>query len=296
MKGFLSAAGSVPGTEHVKPGEPGWTNNHDAFGLYSTEDCLIAVVSDGCGSMPHSEVGSKIVCRLVIKRLLPLIGGGLWDSQITISGALRILKFALVSDLKSEAEMLSANGALYAFTDGMPAGIIPEYFFCTIVCVAMTDLWTALFSFGDGVISLNGETTTLRPARGNAPPYIGQTLVPGCMREELLHFSLVDILPTGNVQSVLIGTDGVQDLLAAADRRLPGKTESVGALSQFWTNDKFVKNPDAIRRRLALANLETVEYSTDRFGRLIDGPRIKRGLLSDDTTLAVVKRMKEGEA
>ncbi|WP_261890540.1 hypothetical protein [Acaryochloris marina] len=49
--------------------------------------------------------------------------------------------------------------------------------------------------------------------------------------------------PTEQVQSVLIGSDGVGDLVSS--RRLsPGKSELVGPLNQFWCCDRYFQNPD----------------------------------------------------
>jgi hypothetical protein len=163
----------------------------------------------------------------------------------------------------------------------------------TIVGVIMTPEETAIFSFGDGVFALNGKVTVIAPAGGNAPPYIGQRLVPGLMPEKYLKFTVHTVVPTKDVRHLLIGSDGVKDFDASAELMLPGTDEQVGPLSQFWTDPVFVNNPDAIRRRLAMANRDTVEYSTDAEGRLQGVPRIKKGLLHDDTTLLVIKR--EGE-
>lgn len=276
MKGFLVAGGSVPGADHTKPGQPGWTNNHDAFSWHADEDSLIGVVCDGCGSTLHPEVGAKIASRAVIKRLQPMLAAGMWRSQMNIPGALRMLQADLKRDIKSAALLMADEEFVQA--------AVLDHFFFTIVCVAMTQDLTALFSLGDGVISLNGETTAIRSAEGNAPPYIGQTLIPGLMPEKYLKFSILDIVPTAEVQSVLIGTDGVNDLASAADEMLPGKEIPVGPISQLWTDPKYVDNPDNIRRHLALVNLETIDESGER-------PRIKKGLLPDDTTLLVIRRM-----
>ena len=66
MKGiFESAGGSVTGRNHIKAGK----NNQDAYDIFSDDHCTLAVVCDGCGSCPHSEVGAKIGAKLWLTTL-----------------------------------------------------------------------------------------------------------------------------------------------------------------------------------------------------------------------------------
>jgi hypothetical protein len=59
----------------------------------------------------------------------------------------------------------------------------------------------------------------------------------------------------------------------------------VGPLSQFWTDDRYFANPDALRRRLTLINRESVRADFES-RRLVRTP----GLLPDDTTVVVLRR------
>ena len=83
----------------------------------------------------------------------------------------------------------------------------------------------------------------------------------------------------------MIGTDGAVELMGLADAPLPGKETRVGPISQFWRDDRFFANRDAVRRRLSLINSESVRVCP-RTGRL----ERAHGLLPDDTSLAVVRR------
>jgi hypothetical protein len=82
------------------------------------------------------------------------------------------------------------------------------------------------------------------------------------------------------VDSLLVGTDGVLDLEALADRCAAPGAGTVGPLRQFWEDDRFFLNPDMVRRRLTV------------IGRGPSGP------LPDDTTLIVLRRAcgRRGEA
>jgi hypothetical protein len=86
------------------------------------------------------------------------------------------------------------------------------------------------------------------------------------------------------LHSFLLGTDGVCDLMQSAESHMPGKTEKVGPLSQFWQEERFFCNPDMVRRRLA-------GIARDVTTRSEAGIRKEAGLLTDDTTLIVGRRI-----
>jgi hypothetical protein len=163
--------------------------------------------------------------------------------------------------------------------------VINDYFLFTVVGVFLTRRETVFFSLGDGLLVINGRLISLGPFPGNAPPYLAYGLVPGSLQAtpDALSFQVQKVMPTREVQSFLIGTDGVGDLIQAAGRRLPGKKERIGALEQFWQQDRYFANPDMIRRRLAAINRDAVTVEQGR-------TRWEAGLLSDDTTLIVGRR------
>src|SRR5439155_16598404 len=70
---FQLAGATVAGRLHHVSGR----NNQDAFAWAQSPGGLVAVVCDGCGSAPHSEVGAQLGARLVAKTLaLQLAQGG----------------------------------------------------------------------------------------------------------------------------------------------------------------------------------------------------------------------------
>jgi hypothetical protein len=85
-------------------------------------------------------------------------------------------------------------------------------------------------------------------------------------------------LPTAELDHFLLGSDGLLDLRRAAETPIPNGEGVVGPLSQFWTEGRFFKNADNVRRRLRIIN-----------GGVDAGP--KDGLLTDDTTLVVGRRI-----
>jgi len=161
---------------------------------------------------------------------------------------------------------------------GPDLGATAETFFLfTLVGAVVTPHTTAVFSVGDGTIALNGALTRLGPFPQNAPPYLGHSLLDPCIaavqapNDVVLHH----VAPTKEVRSILLATDGADALERHAATPLPGTDEPLGPLARFWEDPRYVAHPDLLRRQLARANRRT---STGR------------GLLGDDTTVAVIRR------
>ncbi len=257
--------GSVVGQAHVASGK----SNQDAFAWARSVDDghLVAVVADGCGSAPHSGVGAQLGARLVVQFAHDALREGLADEA-----ALAVAHGRLVAELRRLAEAMS--GAKAGTTEF--ARVVLEHFLFTVVGVVVdgrAGLVTP-FSLGDGLLVLNGEPHVLGPFANNEPPYLGYELVDGNRRPFRRHASL----RTDAFRSMLLGTDGVVDLMNAehvATDRSSYPVGHVGPLRQFWEEERYFKNPDMVRRRLAVVSR-------------LKGPR--GSLLADDTTLVVLRR------
>ncbi len=261
---FQLAAGSIVGQEHRQTGR----NNQDAWAVSQTDAATIAVVCDGCGSGRFSEVGAKLGARLIVQAI---------QQAADLSNPEILLQSVQVQVLTELQNLIKAMGGDWVQT-------IQDYFLFTVVGVLITPMETLTFAMGDGEIALNGAVTTLGPFPNNAPPYLAYGLLdtaPSPVWQVCHH------VPTEQVQSVLIGTDGVVDLLELGDRALPGKSELVGGVEQFWQQDRYFANPDMVRRRLALINREGMQPDWQQ-QTLVKHP----GLLRDDTTLVVVRRVR----
>ena len=240
---FELAGGSILGREHLRLGK----NNQDAYYWVSVESATIAVVCDGCGSGTHSEVGAKIGARLMVEailRNLPQDGlsTNFWQGV--------------------HQDLLHSLGMIAASLGGELVQAVKEYLLFTIVGAVITPQETALFAIGDGVFALNGEVITIPPFPNNAPPYLGYGLITDALSDMKLvdcqtrafpcdfrrrgvarQFRVHRQLPTSEVQSILIGTDGVEDLMGVADKCLPGKSGRVGEIAQYWEDDSNFRNP-----------------------------------------------------
>ena len=264
---FDIAAGSVTGRDHVLAGR----NNQDAYHWACLPQAVMAVVCDGCGSGKHSEVGAQIGARLLIEAMARALQGparAFWDC----------VRQDVLTQLRCLAEQLG----------GSFPSTVQDYFLFTIVGALVTPRRTFCFSLGDGVMIVNGDQIRLGSFPDNAPPYLAYELfdvhngTPSALSQE---FWMQRVWPTTAVQSIVLGTDGLETFLRAATRRIPGKPTAVGPLQQFWQEERYFTNPDAVRRTLALVNREVVQpnWEVQRLDR-------HAGLLPDDTTLVVIRR------
>ena len=259
------AAGSVTGRDHRRMGK----NNQDAWAWTQFDHLTVAVLSDGCGSSPHSEVGAQVAVQLTVKALERQLSQGSWQDGAFWPGVER----QLLAGLRSLAHRM--NGSF--------PGIVQDYLMCTLLGAVITPEETTIFGLGDGVYVLNGEIFSLGPFAGNAPPYLAHQLLPDRKNLSQLRLQVHLQCPTVKVQTLLLGSDGVTDLIAAATLPLPGKAELVGDLSQFW-QDSYFQNPDRVRRRLSLINREVIlpDWEKHQLNR-------HPGLLPDDTTLVSLR-------
>lgn len=281
---FEIAAGSVTGRDHVLAGR----NNQDAYFIGGNDNSIIALVADGCsdgykGQSSKNEVGAQ----LAVRYLSELIAG--WS-----------LPLSMTTDLDSEfiwedirQKFLEHISRIATRMGGNFKEVICSYFLFTIVGALINSKGMWIFSIGDGVYSVNGNLTRLGPFPGNAPPYPAYSLLDSSIVDkspEQLLFTVNDFIKLEEISSVLIGTDGVLDLIKAESTPLPGKSEQVGPLEQFWIQDKYYKNPDMIRRRLALANHTSlqVDWESKNLNR-------ENALLPDDTTLVVIRKKEDSD-
>lgn len=277
---FEIVAGSVAGRDHVIAGR----NNQDAYCWSNNieDDFIVAVVCDGCSDGEHHEVGAKIGARL-LNEIISRNICELYDTNYSLGKDTVYLFWDNVrADMLAELRILADKMSRDIYL------VVKNYLLFTAVGAIITPWGSCIFSLGDGLYALNGKVTNLGPFAGNAPPYLAYGLIHTSLSEtnpELLKFQIHEIIPTQEVKSVLIGTDGVADFIGAEQKKMPGKNQLVGPISQFWTEDKYFKNTDMIRRKLFLVNREIVKPDWGNKIMLRE-----EGLLPDDTTLVCIRR------
>jgi hypothetical protein len=255
IAGLALVGGSVIGREHRRAGRGG----QDGFGWVRGERAVVAVVADGCGSGAHSEVGAKLGVALWAQAMVARLDGGAAVGDPALWRAVR-------------ADVVDRLGALAAAMAGESAlrDVVADYFLFTLVGAAITAESTALFAIGDGTVVRDGAVTAIGPFADNQPPYLGYELLG--MPSVPVGAELLEVVPTAEVGSILLATDGASEI---AD-------DELRALA---ADEALVRNPDAVRRRLALLGREQVEVDWTA-GRL----RRSSGRLGDDTTIVIVRR------
>lgn len=244
----------MTGADHVRTGRA----NQDAFTWRRGERALVAVVCDGCGSGRHSEVGAKLGARLLTEAAVRLLDAGASAAEPATWSRVR-------RDLLAQLRLV-ANAMGGSLTD-----TVADYFLFTVVGVAVTPDWTVVVAAGDGVIAVNGTARQLGPFPGNQPPYLTYDLASDQPGPPL---AIEARVPTSQVRSILVGTDGAVDL--PADQL---------SLDGLCTDDALFRNRDAVRRRLALLAAERVTPDWEQ-RRLVRA----RGRLPDDTTVIALRR------
>lgn len=276
---FELACGSVQGREHRRLGR----NNQDNFCVYQDRDLTVAVVADGCGSMPNSEVGAYLGSRMMLNALVERMSSGMLMEIAGFGFTLSLDLHGVIARLAQAIELLTIRDGSLA-TDDAYKRYVANAFLFTLCGVVITPAESHFFAIGDGVFVINGEVIVIE-SEDNAPDYAGYFLLPDKSDLDGLNIQHVAMKATSELETFVIGTDGVNDYIAAEQKCLPGKSDTVGPLQQLWLDDRFYKNPDLLSRKLRLANTEVTRYNHE-LGQL----EKHNGLLPDDTTLIVGRK------
>ncbi len=247
LANLRTAAGSLTGREHLRAGK----NNHDAFALRSEDEALAAVVTDGCGSGSHSELGARWGAECLVGSLLKHQKSGAALEEVAEKARQELLQ-----EMRRLGVMLGVTRN--DLSGSSKAKIVTNHLLFTVVGTLIRGDEVLLFSLGDGVIVRNDEVLVLGPFPQNRPPYLAYELLG---LEGDYHFQTLPIFPRDHLDTLILGTDGVEDLLHLDP-----------ALATLAQDEKIFQNPDLVRRRLFQANRRAPQVG-----------------LPDDTTLIVIR-------
>lgn len=238
VEGLSVWAGSIIGREHVRLRK----NNQDASSFSRENGALIAVVADGCSSERASEVGARL--------------GAEW---IAANGhrILRGLRGAR-PEIIAEAIARALVRYLASVVSELPPSALADLLLFTLLVAVVEEERVFIFGVGDGAFAINGELHRMHFA---APPYLAYRLaeeLSGSFPAELLRPVLHYVGLTSELDSLVIGTDGLLDLDAASFQQLIGEPA-------YFHNDTL------LHKKLA-----ALSESTKR--------------LFDDTTLVLIRR------
>lgn len=316
--GFQISAGTIPGRAHIGSGNLLiGKNNQDSFALRVFDNCIIATVHDGCSAGPQSELGAAIGGRILVQLLHNAVTSGALQavtSNQQVNDLFEKTRKRFLYNIAKIADALSAKNGTDSmciktpsaisparFSDELTSGcgetshkycshkkVLHDCFLFTIFGLIVTSKTTIVFSIGDGLFAINGNVTKVGPFPGNAPPYVAYALLPSVFNydSELLKFKIHAVIPTSSVDSLLIATDGLQDLIGKDAAMLPGKSKPLGHISQLWEEDRFFDDNEheLITPWLRQVNSEVVKLNWNA--------QLERssGLLSDDTTLIAIRK------
>jgi Protein phosphatase 2C len=242
--------GSARGGEHARLHR----NNQDGIALFTSDELIVAAVTDGCSSGRGSEVGARYAAEWIVRRVCADRDPERRE-PITLTRDLTECVRGLAHGLRANGE--DARGALH------------DFFLFTFLVAIVEPQVTTVFGVGDGVVSINGRVTVLDAGPENAPDYVAYGVLGKQAREPVIHHQG----PTANITSLVIGTDGVLDLIARTGETLADGTQ-VGGLAAIENDDRYVRNGSLLQKRLVT------------LGEV-------HGRLRDDTSLAVLRRRVE---
>jgi len=278
------ATGSVPGVDHVVCGKPNQDACRIGFFRDGENEFLCGVVCDGCSESPGSGVGAAIVSQAIVNNLLTMRCQSDW----TLAEPLSI--FFKFFQIRLENVVRSALSVMGYMDDDLEYGVY-AHFLCTVIGFWLDKDDVVIFGCGDGVWGVNGDVRVLGPHPGNQPPFfVYNSLLHSSIEPKQARVHLIRNFSANLVETLVIGSDGVGDLLEIGDRAFPGSDEPVGPVDDLWRDDRFYANKDGLRRHFFKA-ARTVTKLDRETGRV----RRYNGLLPDDTTAIVVRRIKGEE-
>ncbi len=216
---FSITAGTQIGSAHIHGGK----NNQDGWAIYQDQQIAIAVVADGCGSAPHSEVGAKLGSKLLCEIIR--------ESATDYSLDWEAISDKFLWQIRAIANNMTAH-VMQALHD---------YFLFTVVGCVITPQSSFIFSAGDGYYALNGNLYELPAMQGNRPPYLTLSLLDSRFPTQL---SIHQEVHSAEISSILLATDGF------------GEIAHQEIIDDFISNPKYQKNLDCIRRKLCLLQKE----------------------------------------
>lgn len=264
MKYLRITGGSTIGFEHLRRN----IRNQDSYHWVMRDGLAIVVVTDGCSGYPDfdlkSEVGAIIGDELVTAVV----------QEIYESSEFDISQQEFWNEVSAEILFRLTTIAMLMGRD--IDEVLHKYFLFTIVVGVVTDTVSVFASIGDGYWGVNGEVFEIAPLNAQTPGYLADG--------DPVFFTIQMVLPTAQLQTFFLGSDGLTDFIKNQESLVPGRKVPVGPLSQFWEYRIYQTNPLAIENHLRNVgkHVEQVQWKQNPI-TVAKFP----SLLSDDTTIVV---------
>lgn len=143
MSNWKYAFASVKGTSHEKSGYPCQDASRcEILKDRQGRDILVAVASDGAGSAPNSDQGSRLICSLFVEEMRAFYATGGKTKEFTMSFIKDFLSY-FQKEIASRAEEF---------------GCTPRDFACTFLCAVIDKECEVFAQIGDGAIVVSDES------------------------------------------------------------------------------------------------------------------------------------------
>ncbi len=179
-----------------------------------------AVLCDGCGSEPRSEIGAQLGSRFLAQWLATEAPRG------PLEGALAERATSALVD------WLGRFSALMEPDPSRRAGFVQAQLLFTFLAAVAVEGRALVFGLGDGAVHVDGLTRVLDAGPDNAPDYAAYGLL-GAKVSPAVHF-------LGDAARVALATDGLSAHLSQSPR----------ALEPLLDDPAVWKNPAQLQRRL----------------------------------------------
>ena len=214
------------------------------------QDAAAAWFGDGAGAVVVCDGCSAGTYTEVGARLV---------AQLVIAKLARAGSIAEDAWTQIRREVAGEIGRLVEAMPGDRIAALNDHFLCTIVAAAWRGDEVAVWALGDGAYAIDDRVQLLGPFADNMPPYLAYDVIG---EPQPAHYTRT------RARSVLVATDGVVDL----------------GVERFLGFDRYLANPDALRRQLALAARGTEHIDFDE-RRVVRAP----ARLQDDGAVALAR-------
>jgi len=212
------------GRDHARVGR----NNQD--GVFVS--ARVAVVTDGCGSQPHSEVGARLGAQFLGRWLSSQRAFDVGLPERAIEALTSFLR-QMISPFEADAERL-----------------LEEAYLFTCLAAVLVDGRGMVFGVGDGAVLVDDELIRLDAGPENAPPYCAYRLS-GRGPVPQLHF-------VGEAKRLAVMTDGFERL------------ETSKLLTLVSDGEALRRNALTLQRRLNVL-AESERFGDDATLALVEG-------------------------
>jgi hypothetical protein len=169
-----------------------------------SDDTIVNVVCDGCGTKPYSEVGARLGSQKI---------PGIILKQVETVGSLKDIDWGRIEE--EVLQLIGKTAEMFCPDDNI-TNIFTSYFQFSVVVMIIKKDEVMIASCGDGVFAHDEKVFVIEPPIPNAPPYLIYRMVKskGYVTDEHTRFKIVYKTSLSKVKNcIMIGSDGATSLM-----------------------------------------------------------------------------------